>query len=139
MQARPGHCRADRVAERIAAWGFSFVELNSQHAKDTTARLGNAPLVYDQFVLNLREGGAMKAVVLQGPGQAVLTAVAEPRIYGEDDVLLQVRMVGLCGSDLNSYRGRNPMVTFPRIPGHEIAATVAELNPKHLEWQPGVA
>ena len=81
----------------------------------------------------------MKAVVLQGPGQAVLTAVAEPRIYGEDDVLLQVRMVGLCGSDLNSYRGRNPMVTFPRIPGHEIAATVAELNPKHVEWQPGVA
>lgn len=40
------------------------------------------------------------------------------------EVLLRVRMVGLCGSDLNSYRGRNPMVTFPRIPGHEVAATV---------------
>ena len=43
-------------------------------------------------------------------------------------ILLRVRMVGLCGSDLNSYRGRNPMVQFPRIPGHEIAATVVEGN-----------
>jgi threonine dehydrogenase-like Zn-dependent dehydrogenase len=37
-------------------------------------------------------------------------------------------MVGLCGSDLNSYRGKNPMVRFPRIPGHEIAATVLRSN-----------
>ena len=35
-------------------------------------------------------------------------------------------MVGLCGSDLNSYRGKNPLVEFPRIPGHEIAATVVD-------------
>jgi threonine dehydrogenase-like Zn-dependent dehydrogenase len=35
-------------------------------------------------------------------------------------------MIGLCGSDLNSYRGKNPMVSFPRIPGHEISATVVE-------------
>ena len=35
-------------------------------------------------------------------------------------------MVGFCGSDLNSFRGRNPLVTFPRILGHEVSATVAE-------------
>ncbi len=33
-------------------------------------------------------------------------------------------MVGLCGSDLNSFRGKNPLVTFPRVPGHEVAATI---------------
>jgi len=33
-------------------------------------------------------------------------------------------MVGLCGSDLNSFRGKNPLVSFPRIPGHEVAATI---------------
>lgn len=33
-------------------------------------------------------------------------------------------MVGLCGSDLNSFRGLNPLVSFPRIPGHEVCATV---------------
>ena len=81
----------------------------------------------------------MKAVILEGAGQAQLASVAEPRIASEDEVLLQVRKIGLCGTDLNSYRGRNPLVSFPRIPGHEIAATVAQLNPKYPEWQPGTA
>ena len=58
---------------------------------------------------------------------------------GEGEVLLQVRKVGLCGSDLNSYRGRNPLVSFPRIPGHEVAATVAETNPLLPEWPAGTA
>jgi 2-desacetyl-2-hydroxyethyl bacteriochlorophyllide A dehydrogenase len=80
---------------------------------------------------------AMKALVLEGPGKVVLKQVESPRNVGADEVLLEVRMVGLCGSDLNSYRGRNPMVSYPRIMGHEIAATVADLNPKHPEWLPG--
>ena len=42
------------------------------------------------------------------------------------EVLLQVKMVGMCGTDLNTYRGRNAMVTFPRVLGHEVAAVVVE-------------
>ena len=79
----------------------------------------------------------MKAVVLEAPGQAQVTSIPEPRIANEDEILLQVRKIGLCGTDLNSYRGRNALVSFPRVPGHEIAATVAELNPNYPEWQPG--
>ncbi len=65
----------------------------------------------------------MNAVVLDGPGKASIKDVREP-VVAEGEVLMKVRMVGLCGRDLNSYRGRNPMVSFPRIPGHEVAATV---------------
>jgi threonine dehydrogenase-like Zn-dependent dehydrogenase len=43
-----------------------------------------------------------------------------------EQALLQVKMVGMCGTDLNTYRGRNAMVTFPRVLGHEIAAVVVE-------------
>jgi threonine dehydrogenase-like Zn-dependent dehydrogenase len=67
----------------------------------------------------------MKAVMLTGPGEAVLASVAEPRAES-GELLLQVRMVGLCGSDLNSFRGKNPLITFPRILGHEVAATIAD-------------
>ncbi|HEY3703970.1 MAG TPA: zinc-binding alcohol dehydrogenase family protein [Terracidiphilus sp.] len=81
----------------------------------------------------------MKALMLQGPGEAVVAEVSDAVRSGEDDVLLQVRRVGLCGSDLNSYRGRNPLVSYPRILGHEIAATVAEVNPRHPEWLAGSA
>lgn len=35
-------------------------------------------------------------------------------------------MVGLCGSDLNSFRGLNPLVSYPRIPGHEVSAKVVQ-------------
>lgn len=78
----------------------------------------------------------MKAIVLRDARCAELAEKAEPRA-AEDEILLKVRKVGLCGSDLNSFRGLNPLVTYPRIPGHEIAATVAELNPRHPEWPTG--
>jgi 2-desacetyl-2-hydroxyethyl bacteriochlorophyllide A dehydrogenase len=77
----------------------------------------------------------MKAIVLEGPGNASVQDVAEPR-RGDGEVLLQVRKIGLCGSDLNSYRGRNPLVTYARIPGHEIAATVVDSG-GHPEWAVG--
>ena len=51
----------------------------------------------------------------------------DPLVKG-DDLLLKVRMIGLCGSDLNSFRGKNPLVSYPRIPGHEVAATVVQGN-----------
>ena len=78
----------------------------------------------------------MRAIMLREAGCAELAQVPEPHAK-EDEILLRVRKVGLCGSDLNSFRGLNPLVSYPRIPGHEIAATVAELNPRHPEWQPG--
>ena len=77
----------------------------------------------------------MKAIVLEGPGSAAAKDIAETRA-GDGEVLLQVRMIGLCGSDLNSYRGRNPLVTYPRVPGHEIAATVVDSG-SSKEWPAG--
>ncbi len=67
----------------------------------------------------------MKALIIKKPGEAVVESVAEP-LPSEEKLLLKVRMVGLCGSDLNSFRGKNPLVTFPRIPGHEVAATIVD-------------
>jgi 2-desacetyl-2-hydroxyethyl bacteriochlorophyllide A dehydrogenase len=81
----------------------------------------------------------MRAVVLDGPRQAAIHETPEPARERENDVLLQVRKVGLCGSDLNSYRWCNPMVSYPRILGHEVAAIVAEANPNAPEWPAGMA
>jgi len=67
----------------------------------------------------------MRALVLRKPGQADLETVADP-VLTDTNVLLKVRFVGFCGSDLNSFRGLNPLVTYPRILGHEIAATVLQ-------------
>lgn len=67
----------------------------------------------------------MKAFVLQAPGRACIEAVPDP-VARPGHLLLQVRMVGFCGSDLNSFRGLNPLVSYPRILGHEVCATVVQ-------------
>ena len=46
-------------------------------------------------------------------------------------------MVGFCGSDLNSFRGLNPLISFPRILGHEVSATVVRGNGRKSELAPG--
>jgi len=43
---------------------------------------------------------------------------------GNGEALLRIEVVGFCGSDLNTYRGLNPLVQYPRIPGHEIGAVI---------------
>jgi len=69
----------------------------------------------------------MKALVLQKPGQASIETLKEP-VAAPGELLLKVRMVGFCGSDLNSFRGFNPLVSFPRVLGHEVSATIVQGN-----------
>jgi len=67
----------------------------------------------------------VKALVMKGPGDAQIINVPEP-VPASGDALLRVRMVGMCGSDLNTYRGNNPMVSYPRVLGHEVAAIIED-------------
>ncbi len=69
----------------------------------------------------------MKAIEIQAPGNVAVVDVEKPAVK-PGEVLLKLGYVGFCGSDLNTYRGGNTMVTFPRIPGHEIGATVVEIG-----------
>jgi len=80
----------------------------------------------------------MKAWVITEQGRTELVDRPEPR-PAPDEVLLQVRRIGYCGSDLNTFRGLNPLVSLPRIPGHEIGAVIlakGEAVPGH--FQPGM-
>ena len=67
----------------------------------------------------------MKALQLTAPG--VAEVIDQPTITAAPgEVLLRVALIGMCGTDLNTFRGANAMVNFPRIPGHEVAAIVVE-------------
>ncbi len=70
----------------------------------------------------------MKAISITNPNQSELVEIPAPAAPGAGEILLRVRQVGYCGSDLTSFRGLNPMVSYPRIPGHEIGATIEELG-----------
>ena len=72
-----------------------------------------------------RKSVIMRAFVIDEPGKTRVIDVERPS-PGPDEVLLRTRVVGMCGTDLSTFRGKNPLVTYPRIPGHEIAATIEE-------------
>lgn len=65
----------------------------------------------------------MKAVRLSEPRQVEIVEIAEPK-PAPDEVLVEVRYVGMCGSDLNAYRGTFPLMRYPRILGHEASGVV---------------
>lgn len=71
----------------------------------------------------------MKALVIDSPGSTSVIETDTP-VSADDQVLLQVKCVGFCGSDLNTFRGLNPLVSYPRIPGHEVAATILQIGDK---------
>jgi threonine dehydrogenase-like Zn-dependent dehydrogenase len=70
----------------------------------------------------------MKALMIESEGVSRLADVPA-RGVGPGEVLVKVRHVGLCGSDLNTFRGLNPLVELPRIPGHEIGGEIAAVGP----------
>jgi threonine dehydrogenase-like Zn-dependent dehydrogenase len=69
----------------------------------------------------------MKAIIIKGEKQTVVTEREKPQVQ-PGEILLKIRYVGFCGSDLNTFLGKNPMVKLPVIPGHEIGAEIAALS-----------
>jgi threonine dehydrogenase-like Zn-dependent dehydrogenase len=68
----------------------------------------------------------MRTFQIQSAGTATVVDSPLPSPLQQNEVLLRVNLVGMCGTDLTTFRGNNMMVTFPRVPGHEVAATVVE-------------
>lgn len=77
----------------------------------------------------------MKALLLESPHD-IKVAEIEQRPLKEGEALLRIRAAGICGSDLDAYRGTSPLVTYPRILGHELGAEILSVpddNPKGLK------
>ena len=69
----------------------------------------------------------MKAVRITAERQMDLVDLAEEKPRA-GEVLLRMKYVGFCGSDLSTYLGRNPMVKLPVVPGHEVGAVIERVG-----------
>lgn len=69
----------------------------------------------------------MKKVVFQSPEEITIKDVEIPT-RGNDEVLVKIKQVGVCGSDYHSYKGSNPFVDYPFTPGHEGSGEVVEVG-----------
>jgi 2-desacetyl-2-hydroxyethyl bacteriochlorophyllide A dehydrogenase len=75
----------------------------------------------------------MKAIVLTEPGKFRLENMAEPPPPSKDEAQVHVLQVGICGTDLHAFEGKQPFFAYPRILGHELAVEVLALGPTEDE------
>jgi len=69
----------------------------------------------------------MKYIVCEKPGEFILKEKEAP-VRKENEALLQINKVGICGTDLHAYGGNQAFFTYPRILGHELASEVLEIG-----------
>ena len=79
----------------------------------------------------------MITVTLNRPGCFLLSDTPAPGAPALGEALVRVRRVGICGTDLHAYRGKQPFFTFPRILGHELGVEVVEVNDPASTLKPG--
>lgn len=70
----------------------------------------------------------MKAILLKQPEEFIVVEREHPGQPGPNEVLLKVKCLGICGTDLHAYHGVQPFFTYPRVLGHEIAAQVVSVG-----------
>ncbi len=77
----------------------------------------------------------MKAVVIEKPEKLRVASVDDP-IPGPDEILIEVKAAGVCGTDVHIYEGAFTC-TYPLIPGHEFAGEVIEVGSEAAGLSPG--
>ena len=69
----------------------------------------------------------MKAAVCTGIGKIELQDLPKPEPR-PGEVIVKIKSVGVCGSDVDGYRGEHPMIGYPIILGHECSGVIAEVG-----------
>ncbi len=67
----------------------------------------------------------MDTVICESPGKLVRIQRDKP-VRQAGEVLVRVRRVGICGTDMHIFRGTQPYLSYPRVMGHELSGEVAE-------------
>lgn len=69
----------------------------------------------------------MRQAVMTEPGKIELREVSKPTT-GPGEVLLSIKCIGLCGSDIHVNHGLHPFTSYPVVQGHEFAAVVEDVG-----------
>ena len=78
----------------------------------------------------------MLRATMTSPGKIEFTEVPKPTL-ADHDVLLHIRRIGICGSDIHVYHGKHPYTSYPVVQGHEFCGEVAEVGPSVQSFRPG--
>jgi 2-desacetyl-2-hydroxyethyl bacteriochlorophyllide A dehydrogenase len=111
--------KADCSAERLA-------DRNAWHALTAPHRIPS----------NTKSAALMRQVILERPGRFSSAEAPRPTPLG-DQALVRIHCIGICGTDLHAFDGRQPFFDYPRILGHELGAEVVAVPPGAAGLRPG--
>jgi 2-desacetyl-2-hydroxyethyl bacteriochlorophyllide A dehydrogenase len=81
----------------------------------------------------------MKQAVLETPGKIGFRDIPMPGPLKPNEILLRIKKIGVCGSDIHVFHGKHPFVTkYPVIQGHEYSGEVAEIGSAVTAAKPGM-
>lgn len=69
----------------------------------------------------------MKKLVCQAPGSFVYEQSEMPALK-KDHTIIKIKNIGICGTDLHAYEGKQPYFNYPRVLGHELSGEIVELD-----------
>ena len=81
----------------------------------------------------------MRQAILTAPKQIALREVPDLTAaqLGENEILINVRKIGICGSEIHSYHGQHPATFFPVVQGHEYSGIVTAAGAKVTKCKAG--
>ncbi|PJG85197.1 zinc-binding alcohol dehydrogenase family protein [Conservatibacter flavescens] len=78
----------------------------------------------------------MKVLICNAPYSFSYQGMPEP-VVGDDDVLIKVTAVGICGTDIHAYAGNQPFFEYPRVLGHEVSGRITSIGSQVKNYQVG--
>lgn len=78
----------------------------------------------------------MKQAVMTEPGRIEYREVDKPTLQ-DNEVVIQTRRIGVCGSDIHVFHGLHPYTSYPVVQGHEVSGIVAEVGSQVEGLAPG--
>jgi len=69
----------------------------------------------------------MKQAVMIAPGQIRFREIERPKPLPQE-ILIEVKRIGICGSDIHVYHGLHPYTSYPIVQGHEVSGVIAEIG-----------
>jgi L-gulonate 5-dehydrogenase len=79
----------------------------------------------------------MKAIEVIKPGELVISERPMPEAPGAGKAVVRIKAVGICGSDVHIYHGKNPFATYPRVIGHEAVGEIYQVGEGVADFKPG--
>jgi L-iditol 2-dehydrogenase/threonine 3-dehydrogenase len=80
----------------------------------------------------------MRQAIMLSPGVIEYREVPEPGQLQGNEVLLRIKKIGICGSDIHVYHGKHPATTYPVVQGHEYSAIVESVGKSVVKALPGM-